>query len=110
MKKLIIVFVLFILLPLYSKDYHKTVEMIKSILNEETDAENSNSEQKVNNLDEKKQDDKTKEETKKKDESEDSKNKNNAMSGKDEVLLKTGIQLYESGLFDHSLVQIYRFN
>jgi TolA-binding protein len=103
MKKLTALLLVFIVTSAYSKDYHKTEEMINSILAEETGTVGKKPEpetavpgdrqDKMNNPD--------------KAADEENKNKNNAMSGKDEVLLKTGIQLYESGLLDHSIV---RFN
>jgi len=89
--------------PLYSKDYHKTVEMIKSILKEESDSEKNKPGQASYKEDVKKTEDKIKDENKNQDN--DVKNKKNGMSGEDEILLKTGIQLYEGGLFDHSLVK-----
>jgi len=100
MKKLITIFILLIIVPLYPKDYHKTEEMINSILTEETSANNKKTEQKIIVPD-----DKTSENEKEKDKTEDEAAKNSAMSGKDEVLLKTGIQLYESGMLDHALVR-----
>jgi len=101
MKTITITFFILLVIPLYSKDYHKTEEIINSILTEEKNPDNKKQTITVpdgniaeKDIDNKKNDDETK-------------NKNNAMSGKDEVLLKTGIQLYESGLLDHSLA---RFN
>jgi outer membrane protein assembly factor BamD (BamD/ComL family) len=88
---------------LYAKDYHKTVEMIKDILKEESDSGKNKSQPADIKEDEKKSVEKTKENNKNKDD--DSKNKKNEMSGNDEILLKTGIQFYESGMFDHSLVK-----
>lgn len=104
MKKLITILLIFSVLPLYSKDYQKTEEMINSILAEE----NSDADKKTdpeNNPTDKKSGETTN--TENKETGEEKKNQNNAMSGKDEVLLKTGIQLYESGLIDHSIL---RFN
>jgi len=108
MKKLIIISLLLLALPLYSKDYHKTEEMINSILSEENASNGRNTATSETVHDEKtpaNENEKQKEKSKADDD--DSKNKNSAMTGKDEVLLKTGIQLYESGLLDHSLA---RFN
>jgi len=101
MKKLILIFLVLLCSPGFSKDYHKTEEMINSILKED-----NNSVIKKNDSVKKSADEKNTVNDKK-NEDDDTKKKNSAMSGKDEVLLKTGIQLYESGLFDHSLV---RFN
>ena len=100
MKKLITISLLLIIVPLYSKDYHKTEEMINSILTEETTANTKKNEPAVTDPN-----NKIAETEKEKDKTEDEAAKNSAMSGKDEVLLKTGIQLYESGLLDHSLVR-----
>lgn len=100
MKKLITISLLLIIVPLYSKDYHKTEEMINSILTEETTANTKKTEPAVTDPN-----NKIAETEKEKDKTEDESAKNSAMSGKDEVLLKTGIQLYESGLLDHSLVR-----
>jgi TolA-binding protein len=100
MKKLITISLLLIIVPLYSKDYHKTEEMINSILTEETSADAKKTESAVTDPI-----NKIAENEKEKDKTEDEAAKNSAMSGKDEVLLKTGIQLYESGLLDHSLVR-----
>ncbi len=109
MKKLIILFLLLLIIPLYSKDYHKTEDMINSILTEEKNPDNK----KVTPETIKPSDDKTPDNEKEKENGnekdktgdDESKNKNSAMSGNDEVLLKTGIQLYESGLIDHSLAR-----
>jgi outer membrane protein assembly factor BamD (BamD/ComL family) len=102
MKKFITIFLLIFIVPLYSKDYHKTEEMINSILAEEKNTGIKKAEQNLNVPD-----DKTSEKDKENDKTagENDKNKNSAMLGKDEVLLKTGIQLYESGLLDHSLIR-----
>lgn len=88
--------------PAQSKDYRKTEEMINSILTEENSATNKKTDETTNSADSKTSE--TKDE-KDKTADEDNKNKNTAMSGKDEVLLKTGIQLYESGLLDHALAR-----
>ena len=104
MKKITFILLMILLSPLYSKDYQKTVEMIKSILKEESDTENYKTKQIQNKEDEKKTGDAQKDDNKTKDDDA-GKNKKNEMSGNDEILLKTGIQLYESGLFDHSLVK-----
>jgi len=104
MKKLITIFLIFCILPVFSKDYQKTEEMINSILTEEKSTENKKTETIITVPDDKSAD-KNNGQDKKADE--ESKNKNSAMSGNDEVLLKTGIQLYESGLLDHSIL---RFN
>ncbi|PKL18686.1 MAG: hypothetical protein CVV49_04490 [Spirochaetae bacterium HGW-Spirochaetae-5] len=103
MKKLTAVLIIFIFTSGYSKDYHKTEEMINSILAEEAGTAGKKTEPETAAPDDKQ--DKINNPDKTADE--ESKNKNNAMSGKDEVLLKTGIQLYESGLLDHSIL---RFN
>lgn len=100
MKKLITISLLLIIIPLYSKDYHKTEEMINSILTEETTSNTKKTEPAITDPN-----NKIAETEKDKDKTEDEAAKNSAMSGKDEVLLKTGIQLYESGLLDHSLVR-----
>jgi len=79
--------------------------MINSILTEENSSNTKKTEPAETVQDQKtagNENDKQKD--KDKGEEEDSK-KNSAMTGKDEVLLKTGIQLYESGLLDHSLVR-----
>ena len=110
MKKLITIFLLLMMVPLYSKDYHKTEEMINSILADENNTTgNKTSEKAVDPADKTAEKGNEKSDGKEKDKAgeDDTKNKNSAMSGKDEVLLKTGIQLYESGLIDHSLT---RFN
>ena len=102
MKKLIIFFLIIFISPVYSKDYHKTEEMINSILAEENSA-NTKKPEPVIAL----PDDKSAEKNNGQNKTADDENKNSAMTGKDEVLLKTGIQLYESGLLDHSIL---RFN
>lgn len=106
MKKLIIISLLLLAVPSYSKDYHKTEDMINSILTEENSSNNKKTvpaetvqDEKTAGTENEKQKDKNKADD------EDSKNKNSAMTGKDEVLLKTGIQLYESSLLDHSLAR-----
>ncbi|MCL1865205.1 MAG: tetratricopeptide repeat protein [Spirochaetes bacterium] len=100
MKKFIIILLL-ISNAAYSKDYHRTEEIINSILAEESDESNKKIEQPKTKPEEnagKNNKDKPKN-------NQDTAKKNSAMSGKDEVLLKTGIQFYESGLFDHSLAR-----
>ncbi len=103
MKKLTAVLLIFIITSAYSKDYRKTEEMINSILAEETTNAAKKTEPETNIPGDKQN--KTDDTGKTTDE--ENKNKNSAMSGNDEVLLKTGIQLYESGLLDHSIL---RFN
>ena len=98
MKKIIIIFLLISSIA-YSKDYQKTKEIINSILAEESDESNKTIEQPVDKSEEA-DNNKVKPKT-----NQDTAKKNTAMSGKDEVLLKTGIQFYESGLFDHSLTR-----
>jgi TolA-binding protein len=104
MKKLTALLFIIIVTSAYSKDYHKTKEMINSILAEETGTPGKKTDSETA-LPGDKQD--IKNDPQDKSAEEENKNKNTAMSGKDEVLLKTGIQLYESGLLDHS---ISRFN
>lgn len=101
MKQIITVITILLVIPLYSKDYHKTEEMIDSILTEENASNTKKTDSVINQPDTNKPE--TDAEKNKDDGGEENKNKNTAMSGKDEVLLKTGIQLYESGLLDHSL-------
>ena len=93
MKKIIIFLLLLLSIPSYSKDYHKTEDMINSILTEENSSNTKKTEPAETVQDQKtagNENDKQKD--KDKGEEEDSK-KNSAMTGKDEVLLKTGIQL-----------------
>ena len=99
MKKFIIIFLLISNMA-YSKDYHRTTEIINSILAEEGDESNKKTNQPAEQPVETTP--KTNKE-KPKNNQETPKKNNAAMSGKDEVLLKTGIQFYESGLFDHAL-------
>ncbi len=113
MKKIFTIILLLIITSGYSKDFHKTEEMINSILKEDGD---SSEKKEILLPDEKSSTETTPE---KKQSNEEIKNekpvendteetaKKTAMSGNDEILLKTGIQLYESGLYDHSLL---RFN
>lgn len=105
MKRLIIILILLITFPLYSKDYHKTEEIINIILNEESNSKNKNDKQSAEIKDVKPSGSEAKKDTDKKDDDKETKDKNSAMSGKDEVLLKTGIQLYENGLYEHSLIR-----
>jgi TolA-binding protein len=84
----------------YAKDYHRTHEIINSILAEENDESNKTIDTPIDKPEENKTNNKEKPKN-----SQDTKKNNAAMSGKDEVLLKTGIQFYESGLFDHSLAR-----
>jgi len=112
-KKIFTIILLLIITSGYSKDFHKTEEMINSILKEDGD---SSEKKEILLPDEKSSTETTPE---KKQSNEEIKNekpvendteetaKKTAMSGNDEILLKTGIQLYESGLYDHSLL---RFN
>ena len=101
MKKFIIIFLL-ISSVVYSKDYHKTQEIINSILAEESDESNKKIDTQIDKPIDKPEENKTT--NKKPQNNQNTAQKNNAaMSGKDEVLLKTGIQFYESGLFDHAL-------
>ena len=102
MKKIILILLLISSIA-YSKDYQKTKEIINSILAEESDEAGANKtiEQPI----EKAEDDTSKDNKEKSKANQDTPKKNTAMSGKDEVLLKTGIQFYESGLFDHSLTR-----
>lgn len=102
MKKFLTIILLLMFVPCYSKDYHKTEEIINSILSEESRSADNKGSQGTNLPDGKTAE---KETSKEKETADDSKNKNTAMSGKDEVLLKTGIQLYQSGLIDHSLIR-----
>lgn len=113
MKKLLIIILLFFITDTYAKDFHKTEEMINSILKEDT---NTSVKEEKSLQENKAQSEKT---TEKEQTGEEKKNegaaeniaeetaKKTAISGNDEILLKTGIQLYESGLYDHSLL---RFN
>ncbi len=104
MKKILSILIILAFIPCYSKDYHKTEEIINSILSEENRSAEKKDDQKIVVPEGKPAE---KDTSKEKDAQDDSKNKNTAMSGKDEVLLKTGIQLYQNGLHDHSLT---RFN
>ncbi len=113
MKRLFLIILLFSFIDSYAKDFHKTEEMINSILNE------SNTESAVKNGELKKNDtaneevpsseqkDINKTEPDKNEQNDEKEIKNTALSGKDEILLKTGIQLFESRMYDHSLS---RFN
>ncbi|HOP30567.1 MAG TPA: tetratricopeptide repeat protein [Spirochaetota bacterium] len=113
MKKLFIFALLLLSTNLYTKDFHKTEEMINSILNEESEpASKGENNQKdstpisgetteINqNGNESKPGNQSEEQT-------EEISKKPVMTGNDEILLKTGIQLYESGLYDNSLI---RFN
>ena len=100
MKKFIIIFLLISNLA-YSKDYHRTEEIINSILAEENDE----SYKKIDPPIDKQEENRGKNTKDKSQNNQGAAKKNSAMSGKDEVLLKTGIQFYESGLFDHSLAR-----
>ena len=108
MKKFILIFLLIGNIA-YSKDYHRTQEIINSILAEESDESNKKPDQSTEQSTEQTID-KPEEKTDKSNRDRPKNNqgaqkKNDAMSGKDEVLLKTAIQFYESGLFDHSLAR-----
>ena len=107
---------LFILLSasLYAKDYHKTEEMINNILNEENEASAIKDEKAKQAQAEIKSDAEAEEEKGAADTGENKTageegqdEKKIAMTEKDEVILKTGIQLFESGMYDEALV---RFN
>ncbi|MCL1834324.1 MAG: tetratricopeptide repeat protein [Leptospirales bacterium] len=100
MKKLIIIFLLINSMA-YAKDYHRTEEIINSILSEENDE----SHKKIDPPIKKPEENRGKTGKDKPQNNQDDAKKNSAMSGKDEVLLKTGIQFYESGLLDHSLAR-----
>ena len=110
MKKFILIFLLISAIA-YSKDYHRTAEIINSILAEESDEGSKKSDQSIDQIIDKtidKPEDsapKNKGKPKNDQGAPNKNNANNAMSGQDEVLLKTGIQFYESGLFDHSLAR-----
>lgn len=97
MKYLLPILIILYSVSLPSKDYNKTEKIIQSILSEERDNQNGsrrkNGKITDQNAEQKKEDDA------------DEKKKKSSMNGKDEVLLKTGIQLYESGLYDASLAK-----
>lgn len=109
MKKTIFIIIIFSITWCYAKDFHKTEEIINNILTEEKD---SSSEQKKS-IPQAEQIIKEEDSTEKQKDTEPVKEndeesaKRTAMSGKDEIILKTGIQLYESGMYEHSLT---RFN
>ncbi len=104
MKNFTLILLILFTIPVFSKDYHKTEEMINSILKEESNTNSKATEQTVISSDEKTSG-KDKENIKNTGDEKNTKNQNTAMSGNDEVLLKTGIQLFESGLLDHSLAR-----
>jgi TolA-binding protein len=107
MKKFIIIFLLISNIA-YSKDYHRTEEIINSILAEESDESNKKPYQTIDQTIDKPEENTNKgnkEKSKNNQGNQGAAKNNNAMSGKDEVLLKTAIQFYESGLFDHSLAR-----
>jgi TolA-binding protein len=83
-----------LVLPLYSKDFNKTEEMINTLLKSQEEREKAPV--KVPAVAEKSRQEPVKEE---KDEAD---KKPAGMSSPDEILLKTGIQLYNSDLFDYA--------
>ncbi len=92
---------------IYAKDYHKTREMIDTILTEESDAAEAELKEK-----EKQQlqqeGDKTGENTENGQEKKDdagTMNDKNKMSGKDASVYKSALQLYENGFYDAALVK-----
>lgn len=116
MKKLILLILVLSVTTGYAKDFHKTEEMIENIIREENESTPARKESvtpKENIAGEDSSAEKTvTPEEEKKDvtgnaDNEEQAAKNPAMSGNDEILLKTGIQLYESGMYDHALS---RFN
>jgi TolA-binding protein len=84
-------------LPLYSRDYKKTEDMIKSILTEENEDKSIAPEDKKEDIQSEPESD-----TAEKNE-EDDKQRKPAMSGKDAILLKNGIELYNSSMLDSSM-------
>lgn len=115
MKKIILLILLLSVTATYAKDFHKTEDMIDTILKEESESSSVKKENPPageNISGENSSAEKEKAAGEEKDETQPADNeeqpvKNTAMSGNDEILLKTGIQLYESGMYDHALV---RFN
>jgi len=112
-KKILIIIILFSAVISHAKDFHKTEEMINSILKEEGDStvkkENGTTEKstvsgETTEIEGQNQENK---DIPSSEDGSDETTKKQAMSGNDEILLKTGIQLYESGLYDHALL---RFN
>ena len=83
--------------PLYSRDYKKTEDMIKTILTEESEDKNISGESQNTDI---QPGSETQDQEK---ENEDENRKKQSMSGKDAILLKNGIDLYNSGMFDSSM-------
>lgn len=86
-----------------SKDFNKTEEMIDTILSEESTSGVKQEKEKTDQQtgDEAALTEETGTETK----DDEAASRKNAMSGKDESIYKTAIQLYETGYFDHSLAK-----
>lgn len=107
MKKIILLIIILSITSGYAKDYNKTEEIINNILKEETSSsssDNKNSQTKQNVTEETNTSKETEGEKTPSETEEETAGKT-AMSGSDEVLLKTGIQLFESGMYDHSLLK-----
>ena len=105
MKKIcpIILIILFFMSSLQAKDYHKTREMIESILSEEGQSSSGSNDQAgdgqaVN-------DDTGRGENIPGKEGEEKTPEKKTMTGKDESIYKSAIQLFESGFYDHSLLK-----
>ncbi len=94
MKRLIIFILIVITINGYSKDYHKTEEIINGILSEESDSKKL--------IEKKDSTPVTADKIEQQEEGDDKKKSMPSMTGQEEVLLKTGIQLYESGMYSHS--------
>jgi len=112
-KKIFILIFILIITYGYSKDFQKTEEIINSILKEEGETAGSKdnisteNQSQIEKSTEKEQGVEDTNNEKTGDAATEESAKKTAMSGNDEILLKTGIQLYESGLYEHSL---QRFN
>ena len=106
MKRNIITFLIIICsLNVQAKDFNKTEEMIDTILSEESSSavkqDKAQAEQKAG--DESAITGEAGDDTGPKDNAEPS--RKNTMSGKDESVYKTAIQLFETGYYDHSLAK-----
>ncbi len=113
MKRIIISVIVLCITCAYAKDYNKTEEIINNILKEESESSTARKETGTTeksatienqSTDKEKKTDDTQQDNKPEEKS-DENTKMTAMTGSDEVLLKTGIQLFESSMYDHSLAK-----
>lgn len=86
-----------------SKDFNKTEEMIDTILSEESGSAVKQEKEKTEQQAGDEAAVKAEDETAAQDDA--AASRKNAMSGKDESIYKTAIQLYETGYYDHSLAK-----